>query len=447
MIALSMWMLVACEGPAPANDAGTTDGGSAGDELEILRTMSGSDFWVAPPDASNAFADDDAAARLGQRFFFDPSFSGPLLDTDNDGTSGALGLVGETGKVACASCHVPEAGFLDDRSHGRAISLGAGWGTRRAPSLLNVGHARLLMWDGRHDAAYNQVLGPIEASFELNGSRLFTAQQIFRTYRADYEAIFGPMPPLDDASRFPQLAPEHAGCESLDEAAVCHGKPGDGREYDSMSADDQRAVTRVVVNFGKAISAYTRRLTCGPGRFDAWIAGDETALTEEEKAGARLFVGRAGCVACHSGPLMSDQRFHNVGLAPGRVAYGFVDADDHGASIGLAHAMESPLNVQGEFSDGDDGRLPESVPVSATGAFRTPQLRCVSMRLTFMHTGQLNSLEGVVRFFNRGGDASGYPGVSENAPRGLSDEEEDALVAFLEALDGELPPAELLAPP
>jgi cytochrome c peroxidase len=64
-----------------------------------------------------------------------------------------------------------------------------------------------------------------------------------------------------------------------------------------------------------------------------------------------------------------------------------------------------------------------------------------------MHTGQLNSLAGVVRFFNRGGDATGYPGVSENAPRGLSDEEEDALVAFLEALDGELPPAELLAPP
>src|SRR5215472_10864919 len=160
-----------------------------------------------PRDASNRFADDPRAALLGQKLFFDPGFSGRLLDGDNDGSPNALGLRGETGKVACAGCHVPSAGFLDNRTLGRQVSLAAGWNLRRTPSLLDVGQAKLLMWDGRRDAMYNQPFGPLESANEMNSSRLFVAEQVYARYRAEYEAIFGSLPPLGDRTRFPPLTP------------------------------------------------------------------------------------------------------------------------------------------------------------------------------------------------------------------------------------------------
>ncbi len=422
-------------------------------ELRELAKLSPAALPAPPPDITNRFADDAGAAALGQRFFFEPGFSGKLLDGDNDGTANALGAQGETGKVACSGCHVPEAGFLDDRTLGKQISLGAGWGKRRAPSLLDVGQAKLLMWDGRHDTLYNQPFGPLESPVEMNSSRLYVAQRIYALYRGEYEALFGPMPPLDDATRFPALDAERTGCKPriVDQSSTCngvaHGIPGDGAEFDSLSPADQDAVTEVVVNLGKALGAYQRLLTCGPSRFDAWVAGDESALSPAEQRGARVFIGAGRCVSCHSGPFFSDQSFHNVGLKPGPVAVVFVDQDDAGAAQGLAAALADPLNSRGKYSDGDDGRLPRAVPPDSLGAFRTPTLRCVARRPSFMHTGQMSSLAQVVSFFARGGDHFGYPGTREIEPLNLTSRDEQDLVAFLGALDGPGPAAALLVDP
>lgn len=420
-------------------------------ERSELRKLSPGDLPAPPPDATNRFADDPKAAALGQRFFFDRSFSGALLDGDNDGTVNALGAQGETGKVSCAGCHVPEAGFSDHRTLGKQISLGAGWGKRKSPSLLDIGQARLLMWDGRHDTLYNQPFGPVESPVEMNSSRLYVAQRIFASYRADYEALFGPMPPLDDAERFPPLGAELTGCELRrgDPSSDCvlRGAPGDQAEYDGMSAADQDAVTQVIVNFGKALGAYERLLECGPGRFDDWMAGDEAALSASEQRGAQLFVGAGQCVRCHSGPFLSDQQFHNVGLRPTPVAVVFIDQNDSGASLGLAAALADPLNSRGKFSDGDDGRLPTSVANGMLGAFRTPTLRCVSGRPSFMHTGQFRTLADVVAFFTRGGDHFGFLGAKEITALPLTLEQEQDLVAFLGTLEGPGPAAELLVDP
>lgn len=211
-----------------------------------------------------------------------------------------------------------------------------------------------------------------------------------------------------------------------------------------MSLADQQAVTQVVVNFGKALGAYQRLLTCGAGAFDRWSHGDVAALSRAEQRGAALFVGKGQCVGCHSGPYLSDQRFHNTGLSPATVAAVFVDKNDRGAAVGLARALADPLNVRGAYSDGNDGRLPDPVPASAEGAFRTPTLRCVSRRPSFMHTGQFRTLEEVVAFFDRGGHPAGYPGKSELAPLGLSERERGDLAAFLRALDGPGPDPSLL---
>lgn len=423
-------------------------------EWAALQALAPDPLPHAPPDPSNDWADDPLAAAFGHRLFFTPVFAGQLLDGDQNGTGTSLGNKGDVGKVACTSCHVPEDAFTDTRSPSKQISLGAGWGKRRAPSLLDIGQAGVLMWDGRHDTMYNQVFGPFESPVEMNSSRLFVAQQVFALFREEYEAIFGPMPPMDDTSRFPALSAELTGCTPLDGQApmVCdgeiHGSPGDGAEFDGMTEEDQDAVTRVVVNVGKAIGAYERLLECGAGRFDAWIHGDDDAVTASEKRGAKLFIGAGNCVSCHSGPFMSDQQFHNVGLVPTIVASSFIDADDRGAILGLAAALEDPLNVAGVFSDGDDGRLPAKVGPEHDGAFRTPTLRCVAQRPSFFHTGQALGLAPVVAFFDRGGDPPGlYPGVSEIEPLGLTAQERDDLVAFLRTLDGPGPSAELLAPP
>ncbi len=404
---------------------------------------------AAPADPSNAYVAMPAAQRLGQRLFFSTELSGPLIDRDNDGTTGTLGAIGDTGKIACASCHVPEAGFVDTRSPHRQISLAAKWTARRSPTLLDVAASPMFNWDGRRDTLWNQALGVMEAVGEFNASRLFVAQQMFRFHRADYEALFGAMPPLEDA-RFPQLAPATAGCDAAIGGAgeVCRGKPGTA-EYDAMSVADRDAVTRVAVNTAKAIAAYVTQLRCGPGRFDAWLDGDTSALSRAEQRGAALFVGRAGCATCHSGPLLTDGAFHNVGLRPSTVATAFTDTDDRGAAVGLASAHGDPLGAAGVYSDGPRGTLP-AVVATHEGAFKTPTLRCIANQPSFMHTAQIRTLASVVEFFDRGGDQVGFPGTNELStigPLGLSERDRADLVAFMGALQGPGADAALLAAP
>jgi cytochrome c peroxidase len=400
-----------------------------------------------PPDVSNRVADDPLARQFGQELFFETSLSGPLLDRDNDGSSSTLGIAGEAGRVSCAGCHVPSSGFVDTRSPHRQISLAAQWTKRRSPTLLEVGFLPVFNWDGRRDTLWNQALGVMESAQEFNSGRLFIAQQIFRKFRAEYEAIFGAMPPLDDAARFPPLEPSEAGCQAGPvETARCRGKPGDGADYDNMAPDDRIAVTTVTVNVTKAIAAYLRLLRCGPSRFDQWLAGDPAALSESEQRGAALFVGAGRCASCHSGPTFTDGKFHNVGLRPATVAVAFTDTGDRGAGEGVALSLSDPLNGRGAFSDGDPGTLPASVSPELEGAFRTPTLRCISTQPSFMHTGQHKSLASVVEFFNRGGDPAGYPGTNELAPLELTDEDKTDLVAFLGSLQGSGADAKLLGP-
>jgi cytochrome c peroxidase len=453
----------------PAPDAGSDRGVQAGangvaadgggddarPDLEAARaalTRLRYDSGPPPADASNRFANDAAAQRFGQKLFFDPAFSGPLIEGDNDGSAATLGRMGEAGKVSCAGCHLPESGFVDTRSPHRQISLAAGWTQRRTPSLLEVGFAPLYNWDGRRDSIWSQVIGVMENHAEFNSGRLFVALQIYRLHRSEYEAIFGALPALDDAARFRQLTAAQAGCvERGTKTGVvydCRGKPGDGADYDALSEADQRAVTTVVVNTAKAIAAYVERLRCGAGRFDAWLDGAASALDAAELRGAALFVGRARCDTCHSGSNLTDGSFHNLGLAPAPVAVAFVDSDDRGAAAGIAALLDDPLNTRGAFSDGDRNVLPASVDAAFEGAFRTPSLRCVSQRPSFMHTGQIRTIEQAVSFHDRGGDPAGnYPGRNELEPLGLSEEERADLSAFLRALDGPGPEAALRAPP
>ncbi|HEY2731959.1 MAG TPA: cytochrome c peroxidase [Polyangia bacterium] len=451
----------AVSGAGGASGGGDGGGGAAGtDDPEPVFTGEARAALAAlryddgppPPDPSDKVADEPAARAFGQRLFFEAALSGRLLEGDNDGTSATLGKQGDAGRVSCAGCHVPAGGFVDTRSPHLQVSLGAQWTQRRTPTLLEVAFAPLYNWDGRRDAIWNQALGVMESNHELNSGRLFVAEQMFRVHKAEYEALFGALPPLDDATRFPQLQPDTTGCVEIATSQgskfSCRGVPGDAADYDGMKPADQALVTQVAVNATKALEAYVRLLRCGAGRFDQWLAGDVTALSRAEQRGAALFVGAGKCVSCHAGPRLTDGAFHDVGVSPAVVAVAIQDLDDRGAAVGVAAALVDPMSTSGAFSDGDRHALPAATTPALEGAFRTPTLRCAADHPSFMHTAQLGTLDQVMAFFDRGGDRAGdYPGTNELQALGLSDRERADLVAFMGALTGPGPAAALMGPP
>jgi len=103
--------------------------------VEAHQIKSLSPLPAIPADSSNRYADNAAAAALGQRFFFEKRYSGPL---GTSGVGGGLGNLGEVGKVSCASCHMSQSWFIDTRSNPNNVSSGAnGFQTRNTPSLVN----------------------------------------------------------------------------------------------------------------------------------------------------------------------------------------------------------------------------------------------------------------------------------------------------------------------
>jgi cytochrome c peroxidase len=236
------------------------------------------------------------------------------------------------------------------------------------------------------------------------------------------------------------LDASNAGCvnAAYDQLPGSCPKPG----------QDDPAVVRVVANFGKAIAAYTRKLTCGRSRFDAWMEGDEKALNPAEQAGAVLFVSK-GCVTCHTGPYLTDDRFHNLGVPGSLIPFtGVMTINDPGAKDGIEALLKDPVNSEGPYSDGHDNRLDElSGNLNAlVGAFKTPSLRCVTRRASFMHNAEFRNLLDAIDFFNKGPADSGYVGVAANYARNISNSERDQLIAFLNTLNGDGPDPALTVP-
>ena len=327
------------------------DGRFSPDQWDMIRAMS--PVPAPPPDPTNAHADDPAAAALGRSLFSDASLS-------------------PAGTVSCATCHAPDRAFSD----GRPTGLGVARGDRNTPSVLFAAHLRWQFWDGRADTLWSQALGPCENPGEMNSSRLFIAHAVAARYGDAYRAVFGPLPPLQDSGRFP-----------------ASGRPGD-RSWTAMTPADQDAATRVFVNVGKAIAAFERTLRARPAPIDAYAAGDLSALTPRARDGlSRWF--EAGCIQCHHGPLLTDDSFHNIEMATGRVD----GAPDRGRIDAVAQLLASPFRANGPFSDAPAmaAHLLELAPNdSMLGQFHTPSLRVTAATGPWGHGGTFSELERVV---------------------------------------------------
>ena len=142
------------------------------EEMDVLKAYQ---LPLNPPtNSSNRVADDPRAAVIGKKFFFDPRFSGTLGPANDGATNGSLGMAGATGKVSCYSCHQLEAGGADHRSRPLATSLGANYGLRNSPTVINVALSDVAnggwqLWDGRKDSLWAQALGPMEGPNEAAG--------------------------------------------------------------------------------------------------------------------------------------------------------------------------------------------------------------------------------------------------------------------------------------
>ncbi len=333
-----------------------------------------------PPDPTNKVADNPDAASFGQLLFFESRFSA-------------------NGKISCATCHQPEHAYTDRR----ALSKGLAVGSRNTPTVINAAFNHWFFWDGRSDSLWSQALQPLEKQSECGGDRL----HIIHVVKNDpvlskaYKEVFGKFPPLEDSRRFP----EHARPDFNPKSPL-------SRAWTAMTVTDQTTANRIFSNLGKAIEAYERKLIRFDSPFDRYVEGLRTksktarhAISPAAKRGLKLFIGKAKCELCHSGPNFTDGQFHNLGLPvrPGK-------KEDEGRAAGLRAVIRDPFNGMGRFSD-DKNResgdrfnfLP--TPESQLGAFKTPSLRNVAVTPPYMHDGRFPTLRHVLNFYALGEEA------------------------------------------
>ena len=342
-------------GPASAWPAPTIDPGVRWAEWAPVPAVSSPPLgWTAANPGQAELAADVARApivTLGQTLFFDTRLS-------------------RKGQVSCASCHLPQRAFTD----GLALAVGEDklMGRRRSTPLLAAPFAPRLFWDGRAASLKEQVLGPLHDPREMN-----------------HDAA-GAVARLQQADAYPPLFLQAFGPARASRSPV---------DADRMA---------------RALAAYVASLRPEPTRFDDFIAGRRNALSDTELLGMHLFRTQARCMNCHSGALLTDHQFHNIGLS----FYGRRNQD-----LGRFEATRDPQDL---------------------GKFRTPSLRNVSRAGPWMHNGLFPDLKGLLRMYNAGMGREPAPASPPDpyAPRksehiqplDLSADEIDALLAFLKAL-------------
>ncbi len=341
-----------------------------------------------PAARGNAFADNEAAAALGMKVFYDNRFS--------QSASG----------VACANCHDPEHAFAERKATSHTIREVS----RNAPDLINAAwYTSSHFWDGKVDNLWSAPLFTLEQEDEMGSSRLSAVRTLASIYRIRYEKIFGSMPDLSDTKRFP-----------------LSGKPGTP-QFDAMSEQDKDLVNQVYVNLGKALEAYMRKLAAGRSPFDDFMNGSAKSLGIDAQRGMVAFT-RHGCDSCHSGPTFTDEGFHDLGY-PGKSGR----PQDPARAGGMAFASKWQFSSTSKFAD-PPGRESTAKAATVTGkpeGFRTPSLRNVVLTFPYGHDGAFDTLDQAID-----AHARILPG---NAAPDAQDKHD--IIEFLRSLSGRSPQA------
>jgi len=326
---------------------------------------------------------------LGEALFFDPNLS-------------------RCGTLACASCHLPEHGFASP--YQVPPGCDGARGRRRAPTLYNVAYQEHYFWDGRVQSLEQQALFPVVTPAEM-GNVWDVVLTYLTTGRHNPTGKEDPQARAFYAEYF---------------AEVFNGD-----------------ITPVTVS--RALAAYERTILTRDAAFDRWLAGDDAALTPDQKRGAERFFGRANCAVCHPPPLFTDDQFHNIAIPQA----GFETPHLFPANATLRVAAEA----QGWAvpTDVDLGRQ-EVPPLQSSwsdlGAFKTLTLRNVALHGPYMHNGALATLEEVMRHYERLATGERHPLAGKlafyarygkahfGARGGGAADDVEVMVAFMHALTG-----------
>ncbi len=258
-----------------------------------------------------------------------------------------------SGVFSCYSCHNLTTGGDDNME----TSVGHGWqkGPRNAPTALNAVLNEAQFWDGRADDLAAQAKGPVQAGVEMAN----TPENVVATLKSMPAYVEG------FAASF----------------------PGDA---DAVTFD----------NMAKAIEAFEATLLT-PAPFDAWLNGDDNALTADAKAGLQLFMDK-GCSGCHSGVNVGGHGYYPFGLI-----------EKPGSEI---------------LPEGDKGRFKVTETASDEYVFRAAPLRNIALTAPYFHSGKVWDLNVAVEIM-----AESQLGES------LKPEETAQIVAFLNSLTGTMP--------
>ena len=343
-----------------------------------------------PQDLSNAYQNDPNAKVLGKQLFFDVRLSGNK-------------------KISCATCHQLDNAFTDGLPQARGLAKGQ----KNTPTLLNSAFNRWFFWDGRSDSLWSQALNPITHRAEMGGKwpdiyQLFITDSILLTL---YNQTF----PSNEL-----------------------------HEWVNFSEIDQN---RFKSNVGKALAAFQSDITQFNSRFDQYARSINSSdqhvsneLSRIEKQGLKLFIGKAQCIVCHSGPNFSDSEFHDIRLPLNK------RLPEAGRYDGITHLKKNKMNVLGQYSDlteenkaYGDKTLYLTQKNSQWSAYKTPTLRNITQTAPYMHNGSFKKLDEVIKHYSTFENAT--PNHHKNGlltPLHLSTKEKTQLMAFLESLTGTL---------
>ena len=362
------------------------------------------------------------AMSFGRELFFDPSLSGPVLIDD----PAAPGELHQLGTLACAGCHDPDNYFIDTRSQPRNVSIGAAVNRTKhnAMSVLNLAYkeavakancaerpdnllcARVFSWTGKYPTAGEVLLIAGPRAMNSDGKQVSFAIRSRERHRNSYITLFGGIPQQCD--RNPTTLELACFCP-MNDLAPCH------------SPDE------VFGNVSRLFDAYLHNLRSTDSPFDRYVASEATdnrtppieGFGAAEKRGLAVFIGKGMCIDCHTGPLLSDLKFHNTGVP----------------QIG-ANVLPIDEGLGGEKD------LDPAFAEQHLGEFLTPPLRHVAQTAPYMHAGQFDSLSEVIEHYRRGGSPEGFVGIKDRRiqPLEITDDEARDLEAFLRSLTGKTDP-------
>jgi cytochrome c peroxidase len=332
-------------------------------------------------------------------------------------------------RMACATCHVMERGSSDPRASdplsvhpgadGRFAtrddvrgSLGlvareadgryrkdAVFGLRpqvtdrRAMPVINAAFARELFWDGR---SRGDLVDPVTRRVALTGPVALEVQALVPLASTIEMAHFGQRW-SDVVDRLKAARPLALATQLPAALASFVGQHGYPELFRQAFGTNEITAVRIAM----ALATYQRTLISDRSRADDFLRGNRQALTAQEARGEQIFRSpQAACVACHGGPLGTDNRFHYTGVA------------DPNADHGLEAVTRNPQ---------DRGRM------------RTPSVRNVALRAPYFHDGSAPDLAAVVEFYDRGGNFNAPNKDLRIRPLRLSAADKVALVAFLQA--------------